>query len=467
MMTQRILFTALLAIVFVSGACSPLAAQTAVASQDCITADPPVISGSAPVARFTRIYIGAGGTAHFGDGKTADRPLDGSTTAKLDALLRGYSGNPVGDASAPAVTPASHLIVCFGPGVFQTDGGYDFVVNLPHTSSRGFAVGPYWHIHGAGIDKTTVQLVSFYVPVKGSPVNKWVHPGENVVFETVSDSSQGIEISDLTIDANYPALKPRASAMGVGDVDVDAIHLRSDEGGHFVHHLKVINAAGEAREGFPIWIYSANNPYPPAAPKNVGNVVEHVSMSNFGKGKCTAIAIANAAGEIRFNRVESYFIAYGGWHLTRGVRFHDNVAVNTVFGFNIDSLINIGPMIDHNQIIHPAKYGIVIGETGSFRDFEVHYNTIVLNTPRSIGILLQGHVSGAVITGNSITVEGTPGGVKAFATKGSDNTGSSLQYNKLHESLGVDDTIRKSSCAFSNQSRNLPDTQAKPCVPGQ
>jgi hypothetical protein len=216
-----------------------------------------------------------------------------------------------------------------------------------------------------------------------------------------------------------------------------------------------------------------NNPVPPAPPKNVGNIVEYVTMSNFAKGKCTAIALANAAGEVRFNRVESYFIGYGGWDLSHGARFHDNTSVNTVFGFNVDSLSNTGFVIDHNQIVHPAKYGIVVGETGKFTNFELRDNTILLNESHSIGILLQGHVSQALVAGNSITAEGTPRGVKAFASKGPGNTGNNFQYNKIADSFSVDDGIRKSSCAFSNRNssgaafKNFPDTQAKPCVASQ
>lgn len=445
-------------------------------SQDCTAPVPPVIPDSNPAERYARIYIGAGGTPRFGPGETADRPLDGSTAGKFDAILRRYSGNPVGDPEArppvAPVPPVRHLIVCLGPGAFQTEGVQDFVINLHHASEKGFAVGPYWHIHGAGMEKTTVQLISFYRPVPGSPANRWVHAGDGTVFQTVSDSSPGIEISDLTIDANYPGLKPRAAQLGISSVNLEAIHLRSDQGGHFIHHVKVINASGETREAFPVWIVSVNNPVPPAPPKNVGNIIEYVTMSNFARGKCSAIALANAAGEVRFNKVESYFIAYGGWNLSRGARFHDNVAINTVYGFNVDSLSNTGFVIDHNQIIHPAKYGIVIGEAGTFTNFELLDNAILLNSSNSIGILLQGHASQGVIARNSITEEGRPSGVKAFASKGPENTGNNFQYNKISDSFAVDGGIRKSSCAFSNRNpaggphRGFPDTQARPCVPG-
>src|SRR6267142_1540943 len=473
-MTQRILTMVFLAGILLS--CPGLSAQDAdehKLSPDCTGMVAPVIPGSNPAERYARIFIGSARNARYGDGQTPDRPLDGSTAAKFDAILRRYSGNPVGDPSATppvaAIMPVSHLVVCLGPGNFQTEGAYDFVINIHHSSDRGFALGPYWHVHGAGADKTMLQLVAFYVPVAGSPVAKWVHAGDGVVFQTVSDTTPGIEISDLAIDANYPALKPRASQMGFPTTNLEAIHLRSDVGGHYVHHVSVINASGETREAFPIWISSVNNPVPPAPPKNTGNIVEHVDMKLFGKGKCTAIALSNAAGEVRFNRVESYFIGYGGWQLSRGAHFHDNIAFKTVFGFNIDSLSNTGWVIDHNQVVQPEKYGIVIGEKGSFTNFELLDNKIVLNQPHSIGILLQGHAAQGTIARNTILAEGPASGAKAFANKGPDNTGNSFLNNKISDSLEMDSGLRKSNCFFSNQNqagaahRNVPDTQSKPC----
>src|SRR5258708_12228371 len=116
------------------------------------------------------------------------------------------------------------------------------------------------------------------------------------------------------------------------------------------------------------------------------------------------------------------------------------------------------------------KDGIVVGEGGTFTGFELGDNTILLNASHSLGVLFQGHVSQAVVAGNSITAEGKPSGVKAFASKGPGNSGNNFQYNKISDSFAVDDGIRKSSCAFSNRTpagpphKNFPDTQRKPFV---
>src|SRR5258708_32908328 len=195
-MTQRILTMVFLAGILLS--CPGLSAQEPdehKLSSDCTGMVAPVIPGSSPAERYARIFIGAARNARYGDGQAADRPLDGSTPAKFDAILRRYSGNPVGDPSATppvaAVQPVSHLIVCLGPGAFQTEGAYDFVINIHHSTDRGFALGPYWHIHGAGADKPTVQLTAFYVPGSGIPAARQPHAGDGVLFHTVPDSGPG------------------------------------------------------------------------------------------------------------------------------------------------------------------------------------------------------------------------------------------------------------------------------------
>src|SRR5258708_23217698 len=133
-MTQRILTMVFLAGILLS--CPGLSAQEPdelKLSPDCTGMVAPVIRGSNPAERYARILIGTARNARFGDGQTSDRPLDGSTAAKFDAILRRYSGNPVGDPSATtpaaAVIPVTHLIICLGPGNSPTDGASDFLIN--------------------------------------------------------------------------------------------------------------------------------------------------------------------------------------------------------------------------------------------------------------------------------------------------------------------------------------------------
>src|SRR5262249_6639500 len=142
---------------------------------------------------------------------------------------------------------------------------------------------------------------------------------------------------------------------------------------------------------------------------NRGNVIENVTMSHYGGGKCTAIAMANAVGEVRNNQVDGYQIGYGGW--TMGpVWFHDNVATHTEYGFNIDSLNNDGVRIESNQIITPKKYGFVIGGGGVYRNFHIARNTVQIKDGGVIGLLFQGNVTESVIEENTFSAERSAGG---------------------------------------------------------
>ena len=207
-----------------------------------------------------------------------------------------------------------------------------------------------------------------------------------MVFSTNSDDALGIEISDLTVDANYPSLKKLAGRRGKKALNLEAIHLRSNKGGDWIHDIRVINAAGEISESFPVWIASVQQGVPPT--ENNGNVIERVNMSKFGAGECTAIAVANAAAQVRNNAVDGYPIAYGGWQMGP-VWFHDNFAINTQYGFNIDSLKNEGVRIERNLIVHPRRYGIVIGGDGAYANFKISGNIIEINNPGSIGLVFR------------------------------------------------------------------------------
>ena len=78
---------------------------------------------------------------------------------------------------------------------------------------------------------------------------------------------------------------------------LEAVSLRSNLGQHWIHNIHVVNAAGEWTEAFPVEISS-----PAESPSaSSGNVVEYVTMDHWASGKCTAIAIANAITEVRFN----------------------------------------------------------------------------------------------------------------------------------------------------------------------
>jgi hypothetical protein len=280
---------------------------------------------------YARIFIADRADGKSGSGVASD-PFDGSTAQKLDTLLRTRSEAGV-----------TNLVVCIGPGTLQTEGTYDYVVGVGHlnkTQFSGFTVNRGWKVHGERMDRTILKLRDLYL----DPSTGRYAVGH--IISTYDSDSYGVEVSDLTLDDNYPALKPQYKA----DLQPEAVSLRSTLGQHWIHNVHVMNAAGEWTEAFPVEISSTAK----TSTESTGNIVDHVTMDHWASGKCTAIAIANAVAEVRYNTVIGHQIAYGGWQMS-DVHFHDNYAVDTVYGFNIDSLDNRGVVINHNQIVCPQS----------------------------------------------------------------------------------------------------------------
>lgn len=409
---------------------------------------------------------------------------DGSTPAAFDTVLRCYSeGCPDPRDPARSVAKTENLIVCLGPGTFSTLGVYDFMINLPHTTSQGFTIGKGWKIHGSGRERTTVKL-SAYLPITEpkNPQNLPVDTGVNLVFGTNSDEASGTEISDLTIDGNYPELKSRSRQKGVRALVLDAIHLRSDRGGHWIHDVNVVNAAAEIGainvrwEAFPVWIVAMG----PMSGQNHGNIIENVTMTRHFGDVCTAIAVANATTEVRNNLVDGYQIGYGGWSMGETV-FHDNTAINTGYGFNVDSWANDGVRIEKNNIVHPRNYGIVVGGEGTFANFKFLNNTIQIDRSGTIGFVFRGNVTGGVIAGNKLLADNSSGAsataIRNYSTsrRAGANRDNTYQSNQIAGGMAIrfDAPSQKSqNCFFDNRDergnprKDLPNTRNGPCIAG-
>jgi len=451
-------------------------AQTSAPVHDC-SAEPK----SLPQGQ-TRVYI-ALRSGKDGSGSSMADARDGSTVTAFDTILRCYSEG----CTAPrnpnkSVAKTENLIVCLGPGTFSTLGAYDLIVNVPHTNPAGFTLGKGWKIHGAGKDKTTVKL-SDYLPIT-DPKNQQVLPvnsGVGLVFGTNSDNASGIEISDLTIDDNYPELKSRARQSGLKALRLDAIHLRSDLGGHWIHDVNVVNAASEMGainvrwEAFHVWIVSMDLSRPE---QNRGNIIENVTMKQPFGNVCTAIVVANATAEVRNNLVDGYQIGYGGWDLRESV-FHDNTATNTEYGFNIDSLVNTGVRIERNKIIHPRKFGFVVGGEGTFANFKFLDNTLQIDRSGVVGFMLRGDVTGAAIAGNKLLADNSSGAhATAFRNyAASRNAGPNhdnvYQSNQITSGMSLvfqSPSQKSQNCFFDNRDergnprKDLPDNHNGPCV---
>jgi hypothetical protein len=446
--------------------------------------------GGATPAGFSRIYIGAP-TSGSGNG-TASNPFDGTTAVKFDGLLRSISEQTAPIPINPETGTAygrTNLIVCLAGRTFQTYGSWDWVVarhtlsSPPGTAANpgGFTVNQNWHIHGAG-PQTVIQLTAFLANPPAD-FNFPPNTGLGQVFATFDDNSSGVEISDLTIDGNYPNLKPVANNTGITAINLVSMLLRSNTGGYRVHRVNVINNAGEVgrinvtNEAFPINIQSETPTPGDSTRTSTNSVIEYVTMSNFGAHSGTAITLGNANAEIRYNYVNGADIGYGGWDMGAAY-FHDNFAVDCTYGFNIDSLTNNGTSIQFNDINFPRHFGIVIGGGGTYTRFWLLYNTIRLYDTMSrfgttsIGLVLQGNVTTSVFARTNFL---TTASNIAIDARGSANAGNAIQYNQISNGLDIEfdpPSYTFQNCIFGNWDEfgtprsDFPDNIDSPCVDG-
>lgn len=460
--------------------CNFLSRDT-VSSQDCTVPTIP--------AGFTRIFIGLPTHGGQQSGTSAGDPLDGSTAEKFDTILRTIAEGQQPTWGTQKNIPAENLIVCIQSGTFQTNGQHDWVIAQGHTlgAALGFTVEKNWKIHGNGVNQTKLQLASYlpeqFIDNNGTSFNG----GHNVVFGTHSDDASGVEISDLTIDANHDQM----TAMNGPLLNLAAIALRSTAGHFWIHNLNVIGAANDAGfinivyEDFAVKISGSNPAHPDVS---TGNLIEKLNVSNPGKpvtsdsppgGKMDGVVITGAIAEVRNNTVDSYFIGYGGWNMDH-VNFHDNVTTNTFYGFNADALSNFNVTVASNQFIHPMRYGIVIGGPSvqqTFANWNVNKNTITLNTPGTLGLSLGGQVQNSSFTGNTIQADNGSAknllAILSFSESSSvSNSGNIFQDNHIDHALNIDfshDPNFNTNCRYLNRDLqnnplpSFPDNRSSQC----
>jgi hypothetical protein len=377
----------------------------------------------------------------------------------------------------------TNLIVCLAPGNYLTDGEYDWIFNRPHTagSNLGFTLGAGWHFHGSGLNQTFLKLNSYVLISSFETQGRQPGSGFNSVFGTHTDaSSDNIEISDLFIDANYPALHNLHPSVLL---DLMAITLRSDGGGHNIHHIDAVNVSSETErldikfEGFPIIIISASGLITPSQSPN--NQIKYVLMSGFSPppGGCTGITVAHVLAEVAFNVVNNWNSTYnmfgacqgfGGFDL-QNTWFHDNIAYYGTNGFLTDSGTNSGVVVEFNQIISPLTNGMVVGGGNVNNNYRIQYNNISLSPSNQNGILFNGNVASAIVTNNNITLSGSSSGPKGLAYQGSGNVGSNFEFNQIWDTLS--NTVSPGNCVFNNWDEvgnplsSLPNTQDTQCPP--
>jgi copper-binding protein NosD len=437
--------------------------------------------GAVP-AQFTRIYIGAPAPHGQQTGTSAEDPIDATTADKFDTILRTIADGERPTWGGQSQIGPENLVVCIGPGNFQTHGQYDpQTYDGPASGIRnvGFSVGKNWKIHGHGPKRTKLVLVGYMRGQFTDPSGNAFAGGINTAIGTHSPEASGVEVSDLTIDLNHDALYNLEKLP----LNLNAVVLRSREGGHWIHKVNVVGASADLGaisilyESFPVWIWGDS----PMGDFSVSrqNLIEKVSVTRPGRavgadqvpgGPVSAIIVANAMGEVRDNFVQDYNVGYGGWAMGP-VWFHDNVAKNTRYGFNADARSNVGVRLESNRIIHPSAYGIVMGgpsQNQVFSRWRVTNNTIEIDHPNVAGLVLRGQVQDSTFADNRIfSDQPAPRnvtGVWSFPSGAqSANFSNIFRNNQLDRSHRIDfsrDPFFNSNCRFQNrdaQNLALPD----------
>jgi len=291
-------------------------------------------------------------------------------------------------------------------------------------------------------------------------------------------ASQLIEAwsAEGNVDAKLLLARPPVESGLALDVAADPLVIKARRAiiEHCLYGVDINPMAVEMAK-LSLWIVSMDRSRPE---QNRGNIIENVTMKQPFGNVCTAIAVANATAEVRNNVVDRYQIGYGGWDLRESF-FHDNTAINTEYGFNIDSLVNNGVRIERNKIIHPRKFGFVVGGEGTFANFKFLDNIVQIDRSGVVGFMLRGDVTGAFIRGNKLLAENSSGArATAFRNYGASrhagpNHDNSYQSNQIPSGMSLvfqSPSQKSQNCFFDNRDergnphKDLPDNHNGPCV---
>jgi hypothetical protein len=164
-------------------------------------------TGRTNAGTITEVWVSLRTDSKAGSGSKED-PFDGSTQTKFDTLMGGFATNTI-----------IHIL----PGIYSTKG------------NDGFQIKAGQRIYGSGRGVTTLKL-SAYTAGSGS--------GKHYHFTTGSNTD-GIELHDLTLDANYAAFAPVPSPNNhdaFGGVFITGNNLVAE-------NVEIINCYGDATNG--------------------------------------------------------------------------------------------------------------------------------------------------------------------------------------------------------------------------
>ena len=276
----------------------------------------------------TNIWIALRTDLAVGTG-TANDPFDGSTAAKFDALMSGFSPNT-----------RIHL----GPGIFQTNGYADEV-------GGGWQAKIGMKIVGSGIDVTTLQLAATATDAHFYAI------GHVLSITTL----EYFEVADLTIDCNLA--NHSGASVACGAVRVMGNHAR-------VRRIKVVNW-GTKSSSRPCFVIAVITSDPLSGVTGVTDcgIEESIAITP-GSGNVGPVTLMHAGGS------ETAATNVSGFGLRPFIRncFADagqtSPFANEIRGLSMAWCI--GGIVEGNQI-HNMMYG------GPFQQFTSAHGIVVRN----------------------------------------------------------------------------------------
>jgi hypothetical protein len=234
---------------------------------------PPGMAG-----RSKNVYIAAHTDGSGGNGRLRN-PFDGSTSAKLDAVLRRI---------------AAGTTVHFGPGTFQSAGYRDDDPN------GGFSVKPKCRYVGAGPDVTTLKVLN--VGLNRRLACAFCASGTN------ADVS-GASVENMTIDMNGSAI------VAANDADLRTFGVSLPGSTNKISNVHLIHVYGHEATGKEA--FGLGTPASATNPKPKGNLIQNCVVDNFATGYDYGQMICIRGGLARGNWVigqaalTSAYQAYG------------------------------------------------------------------------------------------------------------------------------------------------------------
>jgi hypothetical protein len=391
---------------------------------------------NAGIAKQVWLAVRTDGRA--GTGTQLD-PYDASTAAKLDVLF-------------PTFTAGTAIY--FGEGTFETTGVTSTSGTI--TGTTGLISRSGQKLIGSGQSRTTIKFKAGTLPTGTYTADT----GRRDLI-VCSDDVLGVEISDLTVDAN----RANQSAYGSASSNTQIYYINITGASSVVRNVTVRGGWNyhPSAEAFPIALSSVLG----TTTSPTRGVIENVTWEEY-PGYCTALSLlapstARVSGRISNNivlgRKSGAFSATigagcGGW---QGVEISGNIFDGVNIGINCDTHNYDGVIVRNNYIyarVDPsgsAGFGVFLGGGDTYKKWFIHNNRVLVS--RNVQVFrVNGNCEDITVADNEVLFDGSSGGTagRLFSVVGSTNARLHVRGNRM-PTTGALGTIDYSSGATSAQ----------------